>query len=78
MINFRISKYPASNLGEYIKKWRLEQGLLQTELAKMLGVNEMTIVNWETGKTKPTVASLKKIEKSPINSGRLLVAKFKG
>ncbi len=26
----------------------------QTELAELLGVNEMTVVNWETGKTNPT------------------------
>ena len=29
------------------------RGLLQVDLAKKIGVNEMTIVNWETGKTTP-------------------------
>ena len=29
-------------------------GLKQVDLAALLGVHEMTIVNWETGKTKPT------------------------
>ena len=29
-------------------------GLKQVELAALLGVHEMTIVNWETGKTQPS------------------------
>ena len=28
-------------------------GMKQVELPSLLGVHEMTIVNWETGKTKP-------------------------
>ena len=69
-----IGNYPPAlpvsvrTLGEYIRKWRLEQGLLQVDLAKKIKVNEMTIVklpapscgasarrqvNRETGKTKP-------------------------
>lgn len=53
IITLRISKYPSGTLGEIIRKWRLEQGLIQKDLAKMLGVDEMTVVNWETGKSKP-------------------------
>ena len=34
-------------LGDYIRKWRMEQGISQVELAKAIGVHEMTIVNWE-------------------------------
>jgi DNA-binding XRE family transcriptional regulator len=30
----------------------LERGLFQVDLAKMVGVNEMTIVNWEKGRTR--------------------------
>ena len=40
-------------LGETIRKKRLVMGLKQVELATLLGVHEMTVVNWETGKTKP-------------------------
>jgi repressor LexA len=50
-------------LGERIKKWRLEQGLFQRDLAKMVGVDEMTIVNWEKEKTKPTKRNLERIKK---------------
>jgi transcriptional regulator with XRE-family HTH domain len=50
-------------LGERIKKWRLEQGLIQKDLAKLIGVDEMTIVNWEKGRTKPIRQYLKRLEK---------------
>jgi transcriptional regulator with XRE-family HTH domain len=50
-------------LGERIKKWRLEQGLIQKELAKLIGVDEMTVVNWEKGRTKPIKQNLEKLEK---------------
>jgi DNA-binding XRE family transcriptional regulator len=32
---------------------RLEQGLFQLDLAKRIGVREITIVNWEKGRIKP-------------------------
>ena len=54
VINFRVSRYPARTLGERIRKKRLVMGLKQVELASLLGVHEMTIVNWETGKTEPS------------------------
>jgi len=31
----------------------LEKGLFQRQLAKLIGVDEMTIVNWEKDRTKP-------------------------
>jgi transcriptional regulator with XRE-family HTH domain len=61
LITLRLSRYPARTLGEYIRKWRLEQGLLQVDLAKKIGVNEMTIVNWEKGKTKPDKKKFEKL-----------------
>jgi len=39
-----------------IRKCRLEKGMRQVDLAERLGVNEMTIVNWEQGKTEPNKA----------------------
>jgi transcriptional regulator with XRE-family HTH domain len=50
-------------LAERIKKWRLEQGLFQRDLAKRIGVDEMTIVNWEKGETKPIKQYLERLEK---------------
>lgn len=36
-------------------------GLTQAELAKALGVGESTILNWEKGRTEPTIGQAKKI-----------------
>ena len=33
------------------------------DLAKKVGVSEMTIVNWEKGRTKPVKKSLERLEK---------------
>jgi len=36
---------------------------IQVELAKRIGVSEMTIVNWEKGRMKPIKQYLKRLEK---------------
>lgn len=61
VITLRLPIYPDRSLGERIKEWRLEKLLLQRNLAEKIGVNEMTIVNWEKG-TKPAKGSLEKLE----------------
>jgi DNA-binding transcriptional regulator YiaG len=61
VITLRISLYPDRTLGESIRRWRLEQGLFQRDLAKMIGVSEMTMVNWEKGRTKPIKGNLERI-----------------
>jgi ribosome-binding protein aMBF1 (putative translation factor) len=38
------------------------KGFFQRDLAKMLGVDEMTIVNWEKGYTKPSQDKMKKLK----------------
>jgi len=48
-----MSLHPDQTLGERIKKWRLGKGLFKRNLAKLIGVDEMTIFNWEKGRTKP-------------------------
>ena len=48
------------NLSE---RGRLEQPLFQKKLAKIIRVNEMTIVNWKEGKTKPFKPRLEELEK---------------
>ena len=52
-VTFRVSRFPATTLGERIRKRRLEMGLKQVELARLLGVNQGTIVNWEKDRNKP-------------------------
>ena len=39
-----------------------QNGLFQVDLAKRVGLSEMTIVNWETGKTKPTKSNLERLK----------------
>ena len=49
--------YPAcpKNIGEMLRKRRLDLGLRQIDAAKMIGCDEMTIVNWEKGHRSPRV-----------------------
>ena len=49
----RVPRYPGQTLGERIRRFRLEQGLYQAQLATLAGVDEMTIVNWERDRTIP-------------------------
>jgi ribosome-binding protein aMBF1 (putative translation factor) len=50
-------------LGEYIKKRRSEQGLFQKDLAKMIGVDEMTVFNWEKRRIKRNKQNLERVKK---------------
>ena len=44
-----------------IKQLRIENELLQSDLAQMLNVGQGTISNWENGRTEPDQDSLKTI-----------------
>jgi len=63
VIALRLPFYPARTLGECGKKWRLEHELFQRVLAEIIGVDGMTIVNWEKRRTKPIKQSLERLEK---------------
>jgi DNA-binding XRE family transcriptional regulator len=45
VITLRLPLYPDQTLGDRIRKRELEQGLFQVDLAKRVGVSEMTVVN---------------------------------
>jgi transcriptional regulator with XRE-family HTH domain len=45
-------------LGEHIKRRRLELGLSQPQAAAALGVDPITVLNWEKGKSEPVIRSL--------------------
>ena len=52
----RVSLVPECDTGTFagrLRQWRLEQGLLQREVAETLGVNPQCVRNWEAGKTRP-------------------------
>lgn len=46
-----------------ITKRRLELGLTQVQLAEMLGRQQQSISDWETGRSIPTMRSLSKLSK---------------
>ena len=53
----RIRDYPRSptTVGEHVRKRRLDLNLRQIDAAKIIGCDEMTVVNWEKGHTQPSV-----------------------
>lgn len=51
------------NLGEKIKKARVESGKSQDELANAIGVTRATISRWERGSTSPTMSDINKMSK---------------
>jgi len=42
-------------LGDHLRKARLDKGLLQKEVAELIGVTEESIVNWEWGHSYPLI-----------------------
>lgn len=46
-----------------IKELRLENGILQSELAKYLKMGQATISNWETGRHEPDQDALREMSK---------------
>ena len=55
-----LSREPVT-LGDHIRRRRLELGLEQRELARQLGADEMTVCNWEKGRTFPSIRFLPRI-----------------
>jgi len=56
-------KYPQNpqNLGEKIRKARIDKGLMIKELASQIGVTEDTVINWEIRGMKPVCRNLEKV-----------------
>lgn len=49
------------SFADNIKRLRLQDGLLQAQLAKALGVSKSTVSMWETGERTPTLETLESI-----------------
>ncbi len=62
MLDFN-PKYPQNpqNLGEKIRKARMDKGLLIRELASQLGVTEDTLINWEVRDVQPVGRNLERV-----------------
>jgi transcriptional regulator with XRE-family HTH domain len=50
-----LTPYPKElkTIGDYIRKRRLDLELLQKDVAKLIGVTEATIYDWESNRTSP-------------------------
>jgi transcriptional regulator with XRE-family HTH domain len=48
-------------LADHLRQRRLDLGLLQREVADRLGVNAMTVCNWETNRTSPQLRFIPRI-----------------
>ena len=51
------SDFLAETLGQHVRKRRLALKLTQKEIANRLGVDPLTVLNWEKGHTKPPIDS---------------------
>jgi DNA-binding XRE family transcriptional regulator len=58
----KIIQNPQS-LGEHIRKKRMELNLFQKDVAKIIGVEETSIYNWENNQSKPRSRYMSKIIK---------------
>jgi predicted ATPase/transcriptional regulator with XRE-family HTH domain len=61
MTSVSIYKNRDYDWGMVLQSLRTKAGLKQTELAKLAGVSEKSIQNWESGVTYPKAASLQKL-----------------
>jgi ribosome-binding protein aMBF1 (putative translation factor) len=67
--------YPRNpkSLGDYIRKLRKDKGISRVDLARRIGVNEMTVVNWEVKDMTPCSRYLEKLRR--VMPGLASVAK---
>ena len=49
-------------VGQRLKKKRMDMGLFQKDVAKILGVDVNTITNWEKERTRPSKGCMGRIE----------------
>lgn len=67
--------YPAQcvSVGDHLRTVRLDRGLKQTEVAKLIGAEEATIVHWELNQTRPAIqfypAIIEFLEYNPLPQG---------
>ena len=50
------------HIGDAIRAGRLGLGLLQKDVARIIGCNELTVVNWEKCHTSPRITKMARIE----------------
>jgi len=50
-----------NNVGDHIRKRRLDLGLQKKQAGKQLGAHATSVANWEAGRTEPDLAHLPKV-----------------
>ena len=45
-------------IGDHMRKKRMDNRLMQSDIAHIIGVSEASIWNWENGRTKPSKKNL--------------------
>jgi transcriptional regulator with XRE-family HTH domain len=80
----KASDFEPKTLGDHIRRRRQLLSITQEEAAARLGVNAWTILNWETGQTKPAIQFIPALvgflgyDPEPVEEGSLagrLIAK---
>lgn len=56
-------EYDGKVIGENIKRYRKARGLLQSDVAKMVGLRKTMISNWELGKSMPSAIQIIQLSK---------------
>ena len=68
--------YPKNprTLGEHIRKWRMEQGLLIKDFAKQIGVTADSVINWEKRGLVPRYkSSIQRLSEMVPEVGRFIL-----
>lgn len=64
-----------ARIGQYLKKWRLEAGMSQAEVAEKLGISQESYGKYELGQRKASIDLLFKIEKLYVDMDILQVVR---
>ena len=64
-------RYPsdANSFGQRFRKLRMDAGIQIRELARAARLHEMTIINWEHGRSRPRRRSLEKVRRVMEGNG---------
>lgn len=57
-LNYECNDARMSEVGQNIKEIRLKSGMSQEEFAERIGVSRQTVINWEKGKSLPSVEKI--------------------
>jgi transcriptional regulator with XRE-family HTH domain len=61
----KVKGHPAKprTVGEAIRKRRLDLGLRQIDVGKIIGCNQISVLNWEKGHTQPQSNKMAGVER---------------